>query len=222
MVKIIILMQEEPTLKRINFLTADNPIEFLGRTIKCLDATMSFSQQFIEELLNIFEVTGKVTTTGLKHQAVPENQKAECDKALHPKFRAATGKLFRMAQLRDHLISKFGSFAPVCQPEKALSLCHGTSAPCHKSTRQAPKSGCQLFRFRLGKLSKKHGSQQVVHWFQFSMPIFNQPAEFKLQLLIHQLLYHMNKATVHHWQSRASFRSSAQAFFPQKSALLFS
>ena len=67
----IMMIQEGLTLKHVNFLTSDNPVEFLGRTIKRLkngNITMEFSQKFIDELLKIFEVTGKVTTTGLKLQ----------------------------------------------------------------------------------------------------------------------------------------------------------
>ena len=78
----IISIQEEFTLKHVNFLTPENPIEFLGRSIKRLkngNITMEFSQKFIDDLLRIFEVTGKVTTTGLKLQAVPEDQKVRCD-----------------------------------------------------------------------------------------------------------------------------------------------
>ena len=81
-------------------------MEFLGRTIKRLkngNITLEFSQKFIDELLKIFEVTGKVTTTGLKLQVLPEDQKAQCDKVIHQKYRSAVGKLLWMAQLRDDL-----------------------------------------------------------------------------------------------------------------------
>ena len=44
---------------------------------------MEFSQKFIYELLKIFEVTGKVTTTSLKLQALPEDQKLQCDRVIH-------------------------------------------------------------------------------------------------------------------------------------------
>ena len=40
------------------------------------------SQTLIDELLKTFEVTGKVTTTGLKLQAVSEDQNAQCDKVI--------------------------------------------------------------------------------------------------------------------------------------------
>ena len=102
----IVMIQEEFTLKHVNFLTSENSVEFLGRTIKRLkngNITMEFSQKFIDELLKIFEVTGKVTTTGLKFQALPEDQKVQCDQVIHQKYRSAVGKLLWMAQLRDDL-----------------------------------------------------------------------------------------------------------------------
>ena len=67
----ISMIQEEFTLEHVNFLTSENPVGFLGRTTKRLkngNVTMEFSQKFINGLLKIFEVTGKVTTTGLKLQ----------------------------------------------------------------------------------------------------------------------------------------------------------
>ena len=64
---------------------------------------MEFSQKFIDELLKIFEVTGRVTTTGLKLQALPEDQKVQCDNFIHQKYRSDVGKLLWMAQLRDDL-----------------------------------------------------------------------------------------------------------------------
>ena len=62
---------------------------------------MEFSQKFIDELLKIFEVTGKVTTTGLKLQVLPEDHKVQCDRVIHQNLRSAVGKLLWMAQLRD-------------------------------------------------------------------------------------------------------------------------
>ena len=102
----IMMIQEEFTLKHVNFLTSENSVAFLGRTIKRFkngNITMEFSQKFIDELLKIFEVTGKVTTTGLKLQVLPEDQKVQCDSVIHQKYRSAVGKLLWMAQLRDDL-----------------------------------------------------------------------------------------------------------------------
>ena len=166
----ITMIQEELTLKHVNFLTSENPGEFLGRTIKRLkngNITMEFSQKFIDELLKIFEVTGKVTTTGLKLQALPEDQKAQCDKVIHQKFRSAVGKLLWMAQLRNDLKypvtelsrslinpqdqdikfddQKFHSLAQVCQSDKRLGLRHGASASGQESRGQVSGSDCQLF-----------------------------------------------------------------------------
>ena len=39
----------------------------------------------------------------LKLQALPEDQKVQCDKVIHQKYRSAIGKLLWMAQLRDDL-----------------------------------------------------------------------------------------------------------------------
>ena len=87
----ITMIQEELTLKHVNFLTSENSVELLGRTVKRLkngNITMEFSQKFIDELLKMFEVTGKVTkTTGLKLQVLPEHQKIQCDRVIHQKYR---------------------------------------------------------------------------------------------------------------------------------------
>ena len=75
----IVSIQEEFTLKHVNFLTSENPIEFLGRSIKRLkngNITMEFSQKFIDDLLKIFEVTGKVTTK-LRSQASSSSRRSE-------------------------------------------------------------------------------------------------------------------------------------------------
>ena len=82
------MIQEYFTLKHVNLLTSENPVEFLGRTIKRLKSgniTMEFSQKFIDELLKIFEVTSKVTIAGLKLQALSEDEKALRDKVIHQK-----------------------------------------------------------------------------------------------------------------------------------------
>ena len=102
----IMMIQEEFTLKHVNFLTSENSVKLLGRTIRRLkngNITMEFSQKFIDELLNIFEVAGKVTTTGLKLQVLPEGSIVQCDRVIHQKYRSAVGKLLWMAQLRDDL-----------------------------------------------------------------------------------------------------------------------
>ena len=90
----ISMIQEKFALEHINFRTSENPVEFLERTIKTLKNGNIFK---------IFEVTGKVTTTGLKLQALPEDQKAQCGRIIHQKFRSAVGKLLWMAQLRGDL-----------------------------------------------------------------------------------------------------------------------
>ena len=85
--EIMSIFQEEFTLKHVNF---------LGRTIKRVknsNIMKEFSQKFMDELLNLLKVTGKVTTTSLKLKPVPENPKAQCDKAI--------GKHLRMAEPKD-------------------------------------------------------------------------------------------------------------------------
>ena len=72
------MIQEEFTFKHINFFTLEDPVQFSECNI-----TMEFSQKFIDELLRIFEVTGKTTTTGLKLQALSKDPKAQCDKVIH-------------------------------------------------------------------------------------------------------------------------------------------
>ena len=49
-----------------------------------------------------------------------------------------------------------------CQSDKRLRLRHGASAFSQESRRQVPGSYCQLFRFRLGRLSK---ITEVKEWF---------------------------------------------------------
>ena len=86
--------EEEFTLKHVTFLTADNSVEFLGRTIKRLqraNMTMEFPQRFIDELLGLCEITGKVTTTGFNLRPVPEDQMSQCDKVVCQKFRTEVG-----------------------------------------------------------------------------------------------------------------------------------
>ena len=53
----------------------------------------------------------------------------------------------RMSKILIHL-------AQVCQSDKRLRLRHGASASSQESRRQVSRSDCQLFRFRLGRLSK--------------------------------------------------------------------
>ena len=87
------------------------------------------------------------------------------------------------------------------------------------------------FPFRLsaiqaqtGQVVNNQGSQQVVHWFQYSMFIFSQQVELKLQLLIHQRKassMQWLKQQWNHLQSRTSFRNSAQRFCHLRSALSF-
>ena len=179
----IMMIQEEFTLKHVNFLTSENSVEFLGRTIKRLkngNITMEFSQKFIDELLKIFEVTGKVTTTGLKLQVLPEDQKAQCDRVIHQNYRSAVGKLLWMAQLRDDLKYPVKELSrslinPQDQDIKILFTCSSMSIRLETLSSSWSlnfQSGIKRagFQFRLsaiqtqtGQVVKNQGSQRVVH-----------------------------------------------------------
>ena len=162
---------------------------------------MEFSQKFIGELLKIFEVTGKVTTTGLKYQ-VPEDQKVQCDKVIHQKYRSAVGKLLWMAQLKTTSSIPSRSFQdlssiPKIRTSRILFTCSSMSIrpeTLSLSWSLSFQSGIKRasFRFKLsasliqiGQVVKSQ-SQQAVHWFQYSMSTFSRQVEPKLQSLIHQ------------------------------------
>ena len=101
----IMMIQEEFTLKHVNFLTSENSVELLGENKQETQEWQhhnEFSQKFIDELLKIFEVTGKVTTRS-QTSSSSRRSEAQCDKVIHQKFRSAVGKLLWMAQLRDDL-----------------------------------------------------------------------------------------------------------------------
>ena len=64
-------IQKTFSLKHVDYLTPDNPVEFLGRIIKLKKSgqiTMEFPQKLIDNLLGLFEVKGKSTTNGVKIQ----------------------------------------------------------------------------------------------------------------------------------------------------------
>ena len=80
--------------------------EFLGRIIKKKGSgqiTMEFSQQFIDYLLGLFDITGKVASNGVKIQPVAREEQVVCDSKLCSKYRAAVGQLLWTPQLRDHI-----------------------------------------------------------------------------------------------------------------------
>ena len=120
----------------------------------------------------MFEVTGKVTTTSLKLQALPEDEKTQCDKIIHQKYRSAVGKLLWMAQFRDDLkcpVKELSRSLINPQDQDIKNLIHllkyvnqtrdfvfvmKPQSSSQESRGQVSGSDCQLFRFRLGKLSK--------------------------------------------------------------------
>ena len=236
----ITMIQEELTLTHVNFLTSENPVEFLGRTIKRLKngkITMELSQKFIDELLKIFEITGKVTTTWLKLQALPEDRKAQSDEVTHQKFRSAVGKLLWMAQPRDDLkypVKELSRLLTNPQDQDVKNLIdllkyvNQTRDFVFIMEPQLPVRH-QEGRFRLWaaqtqirQVFKSHGHQQLEHW--CSTSVFSQQAELRLQLLILQQKVNPTRWLKQHQsrlQSRISFRSSAQPFFHPQSVLSF-
>ena len=94
------------SLKHIDYLTPDHPIEFLNRVIKKRRSgqiTMEFWQKFIDNMLGLFKVAAKVTTNGVKIPLVPTEDHIKCDKESHSLFRTAVGKLLWTSQLRDDI-----------------------------------------------------------------------------------------------------------------------
>ena len=60
-------IQKVFSLKHIDYLTSEHPVEFLGRVIKKRrsgQSTMELSQKFIDNLLGLFDITSRVTTNG--------------------------------------------------------------------------------------------------------------------------------------------------------------
>ena len=202
----ISMILEELTLKHVHFLTLENPVEFLGRTIKKLkngNMTMEFSQKFIDELLKIFEVMGKVTTTGLKLQTLPEDQKAQRDNVIHQSSGQLLENFFGWFSSGTTLSirsknSQARSSTRKIRTSKISSICSSMSnrqGASSSSWSLSFRSGIRKanFRFRLsaiqiqiGQVVKNQGSQRVVHKFQCSMSTFNQQAELRFQLLILQ------------------------------------
>ena len=89
-------IQKTFSLKHVDYLTTDSPVEFLGRIIKVKKSgqiTMEFPQKLIDNLLGLFDVKGKSTTNGIKIQQVPKEDQIKCEKEMHSKFRTAIGKL---------------------------------------------------------------------------------------------------------------------------------
>ena len=108
-------IQKTFSLKHVDYLTPDNPVEFLGRIIKIKKSgqiTMEFPQKLIDNLLGLFGVKGKSTTNGVKDQ---EDQRAvrslRCSQsiclqqAVHkPQFHIQVPKSRCMLWLKQQLI----------------------------------------------------------------------------------------------------------------------
>ena len=66
-------IQETFSLKPAEHLTPDHPVEFLGRIIKVKKSgkiTVEFPQKLIDNSLDLFKVTGRSTTNGVKMQMI--------------------------------------------------------------------------------------------------------------------------------------------------------
>ena len=95
----------QETLKHMDYLTPNRPVEFHGRTIKKKSSgqnSMEFSQKFIDNLLGLFKATAKVTTNGVKILWFQKRTKSS-DKESHSLFRTAVGKFLWTSQLRDDI-----------------------------------------------------------------------------------------------------------------------
>ena len=149
----ISMIQEEFTLKHVNFLTSENPAEFLGRPIKRLkngNITMEFSQKFIDELLKIFEVTGRSQLQDSNFELFQKIRRLSVTK---PRIKnSAVGKLLWMAQLRDDLKYPVKELSrslinPQDQEVKNLTTCSSMSIKLETSP------------------SSWRKQQRVVHWY---------------------------------------------------------
>ena len=118
-------IQKVFSLKHIDYLTSEHPVEFLGRVIKKEGQVISqwsllkVHWQLVESLWH-----SRVTTNGVKIQPVPKDQ-IEGDQKSHSLFRTAVGKLLWMSQLRDDIK------CPIKELSRSLSnpihLRHGPS-----------------------------------------------------------------------------------------------
>ena len=217
----ITMIQEEFTLKHVNFLASENPVEFLGRTIK-RNSKMATSQW------NSLRSSLMSCSKSLRSQArsQPQDSKFKLFQKIRrlnvtKSFIKNSGQLLenffgwlssgmtssiRSRSFQDH------SSIPKIGTSKTSFTCSSMSIRPETSSSSwslSYQSGIRKasFRFRLsaiqiqiGQVVKNQGSQQVaVHWCQYSMSIFSQQAELRLQLLTSSAeseLYAMTQAAV--------------------------
>ena len=100
-------VQETFSLKHVEYLTPDHPVEFLGQIIKVKKSgqiTMEFPQKLIDNLLNLLKVTGRSTTNGVKTQTISKEDQVKCDKKHAFKIQDSYWQtLSCMSQLRDDI-----------------------------------------------------------------------------------------------------------------------
>ena len=182
------MIQEEFTLKHVNFLTSENP----GRVSwaeQSRDSRMATSQwNFLRSSLmscsKSLRSLGKVTTTGLKPQALPEDQKAQCDKVIHQNSGQLLENFFgwlssemtssipsrssqdhsSIPKIRTSKISFTCSSMSIRQETLSLSWSLSFQSGIKKASFQFRLSAIQI---QIGQVVKNQGSQRVVHWFQY-------------------------------------------------------
>ena len=185
------MIQEELTLKHANFLTSENPVEFLG---SWADPTSVPKWEHHAGVSSEVLMSSKSLTSFARSQLQdsdfrPEDQKVQCDKVIHQKFRTAMGKLLWMAQLRDDLKhpveellrslsnpqdqdvqnvirllrydNQTRDFVFVMEPQLPIRNQQGKFPIQIVSYSDSGWAGCQ-----------SQGNQRVVHWSRYSMSTF--------------------------------------------------
>ena len=182
------------TLKHINFLTSEHSVEFLGRTIRRfkngntpqnlwslarsqlqgsnfklsqkirrLSATKSFIKNSGQLLANLFGWLSSGMTSSIRSRSYPGHSSV-------PKIRTSK-------------ISFNCSSMSITQETSSLSWSLSFQSGIRKASFRFRLSAIQI---QIGQVVKNQGSQQVVHWCQYSISIFSQQAELRHQLLIPQ------------------------------------
>ena len=197
---------------------------------------MEFSQKFID----IFRISSRVTTNGVKIPLVPKEDQVKYDLESHSLFRTAVGKLLWMSQLRDDIKH------PVQELSRSLSNPQESDFDNIKNLlnyinqnrdfifimelkfqRQILKVsfpwGLSATQTQSRRNVKSHEDQLVAHWSRCSHSISRQQAGHKLQCLIHQQKQNCTlwlKQQWKHLRSSISFRNSNQRFFQEMSRSL--
>ena len=194
------MIQESFTLKHVNLLTSEKSVEFLGRTIKHLkngNITMEF-------------LRSSLMCCSSSLMSLARSQQQVSSFKLFPKIRGLSVARSSIKNSGQRLANLLGWLKhpvkelsrslinPQDQDTKNWFICSSTSIRQEISSLSwnlnfQSAISKEILKFRLsaleiqtGQVVKNHGSQQVVHWFQCSMPTFSQPADLRHQLLTHQ------------------------------------